>query len=325
LNLNQELEFTVGQVPQTKPFELADLAELLILVGFNNEISKADIESLINAGCVDSDPSESATSNDEEVDSYTAKDKSLEDCFKNLSYRAHCLDEDYPFLVNGHVLSAKSHISSAGYLYLFCLICSRLSSFSGRKGFHQHCAKIFTEVAKVSLKASLKSSAEVYIFDAGSEDRKLHFHTDLRKALVELAKKLNATPDTDVIDQQSSSGDAGIDLVAINSFGDHAKGVFAYFGQCAAQQSNWTGKVFETRKSGAFFKLAHPSKNLLYIPVFYRTSSGRWANELHAHGAILVDRLRILKSIKGIDESSLSFILKCSKAVVDQAASAITN
>ena len=291
------LKFTVGEVPRTKPFQFADLAELLILVGLNSQVSKADLDGLINTGSTDSDPDSDVSSKADVLDITSAHARNTEDCFKHFSYRFGALDDVYPFKLEDSLLTARPIISNASYLYLFCLICSRLRSFSGKPGFHQRCAKLFTELSAVALKASLKSSATVYIFDAGSDDRANHFHTNLRSALKKLAEKLNARPDDALIEQQSTSGDGGIDLVAINALGDTAKGILAYFGQCAAQQDDWPKKTLETTRSASFFSMGHSASNLLYTPVMYRNATGRWINDLHAHDCVIMDRLRIMRAL----------------------------
>ena len=319
------LKFTVGEVPRTKPFQFADLAELTILVGLTSQVSKADLDGLINSGRIDSDPDPDGEI-ESRTDSITVASvyvRNAEDCFKQFGYRSGALDEDYPFQLNDSLLSARPNITNSGYVYLFCLICSRLKSFSGEIGFSQHCAKVFTELSSVALGSSLKNAAEIYIFDAGSADRARFFHTDLRQALKKLAVKLNALPDDDLIDQQSSSGDGGLDLVAINTLGDTAKGILAYFGQCAAQQDGWPKKTLETKRSAAFFRMGHPVSNLLYTPVMYRTAAGRWVNDLYSQDCIVVDRLRMMRALQAVIHQAPAPIFTRLKAIVDKVASAV--
>jgi hypothetical protein len=315
------LKFTVGEIPRTKSFQFADLAELTILVGLTSQISKADLHGLIASGSIDADP-DGSSEDDDPLATANAQVRNTEDCFRQFSYRAGALDASYPFVVGDSLLTARTRISNAGYIYLFCLICSRLGSFSGRTGFAQHCAKVFTELSSVALRASLKNAADVFIFDAGSADRAKFFHTDLRKALVKLAANLNARPDLDLIGQQSTSGDGGIDLVAINRLGDTAKGVLAYFAQCAAQQDGWPKKTLETKRSAAFFALGHPASNLLYTPVMYRNATGRWVNDLYSQDCIIVDRLRMMRAVQPAIHQAPVAIFHSIKAVVDDVASA---
>jgi hypothetical protein len=317
------LKFTVGEVPRTKPFQFADLAELTILVGLTSQVSKADLDGLISSGRIDSDPDGEIDSNTDSITVTSAQVRSAEDCFKQFGYRSGALDDDYPFQLNDSLLSARTNITNAGYVYLFCLICSRLKSFSGKIGFSQYCAKVFTELSSFALGSSLKNAAEIYIFDAGSADRAKFFHTDLRKALKKLAIKLNSLPDDDLIDQQSSSGDGGLDLVAINTLGDTAKGIIAYFGQCAAQQDGWPKKTLETKRSAAFFRMGHPASNLLYTPVLYRTASGRWVNDLYSQDCIVIDRLRMMRSLQTVIHQAPPPLFAKLRAIVDDVASAV--
>lgn len=316
------LKFTVGEVPRTKPFQFADLAELMILVGLNSQVSKADLDGLINTGNADSDPDSDVSKTADVLDIASANARNTEDCFKHLSYRLGALDDIYPFKLEDSLLTARPSISNASYLYLFCLVCSRLRSFSGEPGFPQRCAKLFTELSAVALKASLKSAATVYIFDAGSDDRANHFHTNLKPALKKLAEMLNARPDDDLIAQQSTSGDGGIDLVAINALGDTAKGILAYFGQCAAQQDGWPKKTLETTRAASFFSMGHAASNLLYTPVMYRNATGRWVNDLYAHDCIIMDRLRMMRALQEVIDQAPPQLFTNIKAVVDEVASA---
>lgn len=293
------LNFKVGEVPRTKPFQFADLAELLVFMRVNAQVSKADLESLVATGSADSDPDEEPQAVGA-VDVQLRHERNHEDCFRQLSYRSDALDATYPFEVNDALLSAKTHISDLGYIYLFLLICSRLGSFSGLAGWHQECARLFALVAAEAMRSALKGSATVYVFDAGSADRAKHFHTNLRLALPVLATKLNALPVHELINQQDAHGDGGLDLVAIQPPGDNAMGLVAYFGQCAAQKDGWPKKTLEATKVNAFFSMGHEAFNLLYTPVMYRKATGGWVNDLHTYHCVVVDRLRLLKTLDPI-------------------------
>jgi hypothetical protein len=313
------LTFTVGEVPYTKPFQFADLAELLLLAQVNAEISKADLQSLIATGNLDSDPDGQAPAvQEDDLRRQATHEQSNEDCFRQLLYRRDALDAAYPFAVEDSLLCKRPKISDYGYVYLFLLICSRLASFKGDPVWIQECARLFTKVSADALRAVLKDSAVVFIFDHGSDDRAQYFHTDLRRALRILAGKLNALPIDDLIGQQSASGDAGLDLVAINAPGDPAKGVLAYFGQCAAQQHGWPKKTLEAKKSNAFFHMGHGAFNLLYTPVMYRNATGRWFNDLHTYDCVISDRLRIVRALNSLSDP----VYRAIKEIVVGAASA---
>lgn len=318
------LIFTVGEIPKTKPFQFADLAELLILTGTTSQISKADLSDLIQTGSLDSDPDGHENYEDNPLSLSASYDRNIEDCFQQFRYRTSALGESYPFeLING-LLTRRSSISIAGYVYLFCLVCSRLASFDNKSGFRQNCASIFTELSSQALKLTLKDSARVYIFDAGSIDRKVIFDSNLKLALPKLAQKLNARPDMYVIEQQSTSGDGGIDLVAINSMGDSANGILIYFAQCAAQKDGWPDKTLETRRSSKFFSLSHDASNMLYTPVLYRNASGQWVNEVHSADCIIVDRLRIMHAVQDSVQQDLEPAFSQFKSVVDDVAQSET-
>ena len=315
------LNFKVGEVPRTKPFQFADLAELLVLMQVNAQVSKADLESLIATGNADSDPDEESRTVGA-VDVQLKHERNHEDCFRQLSYRNDALDATYPFAVNGALLSAKARISDLGYIYLFLLICSRLGSFSGVAGWHQGCARLFALVAAESLRSALNGSATVYVFDAGSEDRAKHFHTNLRQALPLLAAKLNALAVHELVNQQDAHGDGGLDLVAIQPPGDKAMGLVAYFGQCAAQKEGWPKKTLEATKVNAFFNMGHEAFNLLYTPVMYRKATGGWVNDLHTYNCVVIDRLRLLKTLDPVAPIPVALLHEVRVAVNAAAAAA---
>ena len=292
------LKFKVGEVPRTKPFQFADLAELMVLVGLYSELSKPHLDQIIQSGSQDSDPDTYHGPPEAIVSEHDVYSKNAEDCLKHLRYRAGALDDDYPFVVENAVLTAKSKITSVGYLYLFLLVCSRLASFTGRAGFAQECAKTFTLLSKAALKSTLKDSAQVYVFDANSEDRKL-LGTNLRDALRSLGRLLAAAPQNETIEQQPTSGDGGLDLIAVTRLDETAKGAIAYFGQCAAQQNGWPRKTLEPKRTGAFYHFAHQPYNLMFTPVMYRDGTGRWVNDATTQDCVVIDRLRLIRSLQG--------------------------
>ena len=320
------LKFTVGEIPRTRAFQFADLIELTVLVSISGQVSKADLDMLINTGRIDSNPDDrEGEGNTDPIATTAAKVKNVEDCFRQFTYRAGALDEHYPFYLDDALLMPRRQITNSGYVYLFCLVCSRLGSFSGQKGFAQKCAKAFTDLARFALASSLKNSADVYVFDANSADRAEHFHTNLREALRMLANELNARPDDYLIDQQSTSGDGGLDLVAINRMGDKAQGVLAYFGQCAAQQNGWPSKTLETKKVAGFFSMGHAASNLLYTPVMYRNAAGHWVNDIHSQECIIVDRLRIMRALKTVIHEVPITTFNQIRSVVDEVACSNTD
>lgn len=289
------IKFVRGEVPQTKAFLLADYVELLILVGCRDVISRADLETEITLGDPDSDPDEVMGVGDQ-IEQNGRMQRAISNCFGQLEYRALSLGEAYPFQLEEGVLTRKKTINGAGYIYLFLLICSRLASFSG-KGFGQDAASVFVAVSADTLRAVLGEHHEVHTFDANSADRRSLFGTNLKDALYALAKHMQADPVAHVIDEQGTSGDAGVDLVAVRRFSDSAKGLLCYVAQCAAQKDGWPKKTYEARKLLAFIHAAHEPFNLVFIPVLFRKASGVWFNTAAAHACVLIDRLRIVKAV----------------------------
>jgi hypothetical protein len=133
---------------------------------------------------------------------------------------------------------------------------------------------------------------------------------------------LQADPVSHVIDEQSPSGDAGVDLVAVRRFSDSAKGLICYVAQCAAQREGWPKKTYEARKLLAFIHSAHEPFNLVFIPVLFRKASGVWFNTASAHACVLIDRLRIMKSLHPSYGTLQPATLDAVRRVVDGAAGA---
>ena len=301
---------------KTKPFLFADFSELLLVAKEYEELSRSSLYSLLNGDAqedtstVVDDASEDvmdesnedistlSNSEDERASTY------VNNCFSQFNYRKTALKEFYPFEVSNDILGLKQNYSLPQLVYFFLLCCSQLGRFNAKDGVRQHCAATFTKLSAEVMKLMLSPSAQVYIFDANSEDRKKVFGTDKRKALVKLIDEfLFETPLTEHIkEDDSASGDYGIDLVGIFPFpDDKASGRLTVFGQCAAEKEGWEGKTLEASPVHLrpYIHFNHDPATLMFIPLLYRNVNGRWFSHRSLGGCVIVDRIRILHCLDG--------------------------
>jgi hypothetical protein len=281
------MTFNLGVLHQTQPHLFADLAELILAVRYDNndELSQAKLEHLSKE-----------MEHDLDENGYIPN-STLEDCWTQLEYRQSVFAEFYPFVIESDRLLWKAgQLTDKQCLYLFLLVCSRLRSFENN-GFRQYAAKAFTQVCREALQVLSGENAVVRIFDANSDDRRNHYSTDLRLAMKKLAQEMGAhcIHETE-IDKLSSSGDYGLDLIAVHNFGDGAVGSYNIVGQCGAQETEWPSKTLEAHpiKLMGLFTLLNQPDNLMFIPLSYREATGSWVATHKLSGCLLIDRYRIL-------------------------------
>jgi len=295
------MTFKLGESKRSKPYLFADLAELIIAVRYDNndELSQAKLTHLSK---------EMAEDLDEE--DFTP-DISLENCWSLLDYRQTVFGEFYPFKIEKNRLIWKSKTRSEKQsLYLFLLVCSRLRSFDNKNGIHQNAAKAFTIICREALQTLAGEFAKVRIFDANSEDRQTYYGTNLKEAMIKLAKEMGAKSiDETEIEKLHHAGDYGLDLIAVHHFNDGAAGSYNIVGQCGAQEEGWLDKTLEAHpvKFKGLFTLLNEPDNLMFIPLSYRNESGEWVATHNVSGCLLIDRQRILQLLdkRWIDVSTI--------------------
>jgi hypothetical protein len=294
------MTFEIGVLHKSRPHLLADLAELILVAGYDNldQLSQAKLELLAKEMPVAGDEQEAFEENDDHaIDKIEAVDRYIEDCWQLLEYRQVAFGDFYPFQVSGPQLEWKpGQRTDKECAYALLLICSRLRSFKV-KGFPQSAAKAFTSVCKEALQTLAPRGAAVRVFDANSDDRRQHYGTNLRLAIKKLAKEIGAHHiNEDEIAKIPTSGDMGLDLITSWGFGDMASGAYAIFGQCGAQETEWPTKTLEAHpiKFQGLFTLLNQPDNLMFIPVSYRDSTGNWVAGYRSSGCLLMDRQRIL-------------------------------
>jgi hypothetical protein len=304
------MDFVIGELHPNTPHLFADLAELVLTIGYNGrtKLHKNDLLNIIETGTVSPDELDLEDDAEEEADNTgqataeknSRREKQLEDVLTQLTYRSNALNSYYPFTVDGDelVLLDKELLTDKQRVYRFLLACSRLRSFDHSCGVRQKWAKAFTCLSKLAMEGLVPNHATVRIFDANSDDRKNYYSTALREALKILGKDLAVLRiHDDECDKAGTSGDAGLDLVAIVNFDDGAATSFALLGQCGAQETAWPQKTLQAHSINYqnFFQIQFNYPGVMFTPVCYRTADGEWMDNQSANGILLIDRERILK------------------------------
>ena len=306
--------FDIGSVSLTSPHLCADLVEILATVNYKGNffIHKNDFLSIANE----------ASLYPEDLDEYLDIEKGLndraktdrterlvEDIWSHLEYRQRIFNVDYPFIIEkDEIAYRKGNLSNGQRIYKFLLACSRLNSFK-KHGVQQRWARSFSQCCKEAMSSLLPTYATVRVFDANSIDRRKYYGTDLRNALLKLGKDLAVLSiNKNQCSQQSSSGDAGIDLVGIIDFDDSLTANYAILGQCASQQKNWPDKILEANALNlrAFYQMTWDVPAVTFIPVFYRDTNGAWISAANTSGSLLIDRARIVFLLKKLSTKSIT-------------------
>lgn len=315
--------FDIGVTHPKTPHLLCDLIEILLITNYfkKSEISTEDVIDLLGRVPVNNEEVDEVDAEDEkargDAERRDLADKYLEDAWKHFLYRASSFNCFYPFEVGGKSIKIHADLTRQQRLYRMLLAFSRLRSFK-KRGIPQRWANIFTRVCRRAMQTLVPASTVVKIFDANSEDRKNYFGTNLHDALNKLGNELAAAHiNVSEIKKESTSGDAGLDLVGVFKFNDNAPGSYTVAGQCGAQEKNWPSKTLEAHpgKFKGFFQLLTTWQTLMFVPVCYRVSDGSWVKSSSASEALLVDRNRIIQLLEnslvndnnGVDEELALF------------------
>ncbi len=298
------MSFKVGEIAKTNSYLFADLIEILVAINYFKKaiVSKNDIEDIIERNAISAEElddeylfeGEDGSSRHNRYESY------IDDAWFMLSHRATIFSHSYPFIIEDESLSIRKKLSSSQYIYIFILFCSRLKSFTG-KGIHQKWAKYFTKICKYATYGLAPKNSMIKIFDANSEDRKDYYTTNLKQALITLGKDMGVKVFDEIIDRESTSGDLGVDIVAIYKFEESLEtGNFVIFGQCGAQGENWHTKNFECHpdRYRQIFPTFTSIIPIIYTAADFRTADGEWYTRNKAVGGTVLDRRRIIKLLK---------------------------
>lgn len=297
--------FEIGDLHPNTPHLFADLAELLLLVGYNgrSRLHANDLEALLTGQGINSDEIDEEYEEDQALATSAERssrhERQIEDVMGQLAYRAGSFGNSYPFSVMGSTLALNPTLSDPQRLYRLLVACSRLRSF-GLGGLPQRWAKTFTKVARIAMEGLAAGTAVTRIFDANSDDRNGYYGTDLREALKVMGNDLAVlSVNEDECNKASSSGDGGYDLISVLAFDDDAVTNYAILGQCGAQETGWPGKTLEAHAINCrhYFQMQMDYPSVMFTPVSYRGATGEWVDNRCANGILLADRRRILHLI----------------------------
>lgn len=298
------MTFKIGPIHRSVPHLLADLIELLLIVGYDGmtHIAKQSAEAIIASAEIHPEELDERETEDGDSEADAVKNDrvsiAMEDAWKVLLYRDKFFGEHYPFDIDGNTIRPSNQLTDSGRIYRFLLACSRLRSFDKRS--RSAWAKGFASVSAFALKQALPARAIVKVFDANSEDRRSHYSTDLRMALKVLGKELHAYSIHEVeCEKAGSSGDAQIDIVANYPFEDGCSGTISVLGQCAARETEWPTKRFEGNPATlvTYFTLTNTPLHVTFIPLSFRLTTGEWVSGNKVTGTLVLDRGRILNLV----------------------------
>jgi hypothetical protein len=306
--------FTIGPAHRTEPHLLADLAELILALEYDRRtrISKADLQAYVDVAETPAEELDETEAEDgDPVVSSARIARQIDDAWRTLSYRDKAFGRAYPFDVSRDQLTINAELTSYQRVYRLLLMCSRLRSFAKTK--RGKAASAFTELAARAMKGLVAPDAEVRIFDANSVDRRKYYGTNLREALKKLGNDLHeGTRMHEECEKQSTSGDLGIDLVAVYPFKDGAATTHAILGQCAARETEWPDKRLEAGPASTkvFTHLLVDAATALFIPVSFRDSSGAWVTSKRVTECILIDRARIISLLQSVEGDGSNLVRK---------------
>ncbi len=294
--------FEIGEINKSTPYLFADLAELLVCIGYNGRkrLHKNDLVQIYHNEITSLDEIDDETRqrdsfecNADFRDEVTTK---IDDVWAHLEYRSQIFEHLYPFELTNAEIFIKQRCDLKYYAYYLLLACSRLRSFPTTGGIRQRWATAFTELCKYTIRGLMPAHADVKVFDANSTDRSIYYGTDTRDALKKLGNDLSAIHVNETeCERASSSGDVGIDLVATVNFDDGAATSYAVLAQCASQQKEWPKKTLEAHpeRHRGYFQTLFSWPSVMFIPLCYRNGNGSWINNSKTSGVLLLDRVRI--------------------------------
>jgi len=220
--------------------------------------------------------------------------------FKHLATRQKFFGKIYPFSL--HEKDARLEIADdfteEQRIYLSLLMMSNLHYFSA---IENALTSDFEQMCSEALKRFFPAMAEVHVFGKSRAaaprysgnifERVVKVAQDLRGELI--AKKEHFPP--------TSTGDAGLDIIAWVPMDDPAPGRLAVFGQCACTPE-WTTKQHSSAPmnwcAGKMVLQTNPV-NAVFTPFYLRELDGGWHRPATDFGPYLhIDRLRLINIFK---------------------------
>ena len=226
-------------------------------------------------------------------------DLRVKEWFISLANRARMLGDAYPFELNAEnsTLKLRAKLTPAHRLYVALLMMANLHYFGSSQS---DLTSSFEEIGVAVFRWLLPAHADVHRFGKGP-DNKGRYKGHIWKKIKQLADDLVCDPKcTKGEFAPNDNGDAGLDLIGWVSWKDSAPGRLLILGQCACTPE-WAKKQDEA--SGARWAsrldfVTHPMTVIL-IPFFLRTPSGAWHRRTDFSGHLVIDRLRLLRTLAG--------------------------
>lgn len=240
----------------------------------------------------------------------------VKEWFIALSNRAQMLDGDYPFELNAEnsKLKLRTTLTDVHRLYVAFLMMANLHYFDSSES---DLTASFEEIGVAVFQWLLPSHADVHRFGKGPHNKGI-FKGQIWKKIELLAQRLACNIRCKKEDfSPSDTGESGLDLVGWVPWKDAAPGRLILLGQCACGR-NWVNKQHEASGSKWGNILDFPTRPLtvVLIPFFLRTSSGAWHGRPDFSDHLIIDRLRLLRTLRATASElsklpALKHVTKC--------------
>lgn len=279
--------------------EIADWAEVRLLLNGDGNVSKAELRSNLRIGGSKDAAGKYDAQQGDPDEPGDKEDEILTDVFSELEDRLLCVGaRRYPFDLDASSLTRRA--SHEGHVYLFLLLLSHvdpvapLGGASGAALFQRLC----TQVAHCSLHGLGRKTASVN-FGFPRPDG-TGFADALDSLCTNMGEGRGCDRDQLTVGDQK---DACLDVAAWSDFPDRRAGKLAIFGQCAAGK-HWKKKTKELGDLSRWcsFWMQKPPL-VLPIPAFFvpmRISAEAWAKFSNDAG-LLFDRCRIALLARSVE------------------------
>lgn len=283
----------------------ADYAELVCLSSTDRAITYGDLRDRLypalrdlRSDLLDEDAAGglySLTDEGHSIESEPTTSKSDELCqsiFECLHYRLSAYGTSYPFTIDHKTLVRSTELSDRQRLYVYCLMCSSLSYFMDHKNI---LTGEFEDVSKSVLESVVGPQMKVLRFGKNTTHT-ADFTGNITKKIGDLAKamgELSLVKEGDY--PNTSTGDDGLDLVAIDNYGDDIGSRLALFAQCKCSPT-WHETVHSSSHDAWSQKiqLRCPNVSVAMIPFCMRCADGTWHRPTAISGFMLIDRQRFI-------------------------------
>lgn len=309
------IDFETISPPRHKEstYLMADYVELLCLVNTDHEISIDEVIKRVYHSVEleterETEINEGAIVEELPCEFKDNQSKAGVDWMRQLSYREASFNDYYPFHFDSDKLLLKTDLSSRQKTYIYLLICSCLRVI--KRPFRLSLTSNFELISSKALEAYLPGFS-VHLFGKSTCGRP-RYSTKLVEAIKKLSDDLRERNicRTETIGDKNT-GDGGLDIVAWrHTFNEeYARGSIICFAQCACSPEDWKNKQHESHNVRWRHKIdfMHPPVNLMFIPICFRDSTGKWFNDNDIEDCILFDRLRICHLFNDISIPEVNF------------------